>query len=1048
MKKFIGHFIKYPVVVNVMIIGFIIFGFFGYRQLNASFFPLAEPTFINISVAYPGASPEEVEKGVIEKIENNLKGIEGIDRVSSVSSENLGTISIEIITDVNINLVVDDVKNAIDRIASFPASMEPPVIEMVNPTRDAITFVLTGKNIPLRILKREAEEIENDLLRLENVSQVKLSGFPEEEIAITLSEELLQTYRLTFDDVAKAVAESNILITGGSVKTKKEEYLIRAENRDYAANLLRDIVVKSGTNGEKVILGDIATLQDTFKEDPDRAYLNNNPAIVFSILNTNSEDLIESADEVKDYITTFNKKHENLKIEVTFDSSQAIKDRIALLFENAIVGMLLVLLLLSFFLRPGIALWVAFGLPISFLGMFVLLPSYDVTVNMLSLFGMILVIGILVDDSIVISENIYSRFEKGDSPIKAAVNGTLEVMTPILAAITTTILAFSIFFFLDGLIGTFFGDIATVVTITLLVSLIEALIILPAHLAHSRDLSKKAKTYKINEYGDRFMNYLKDKIYAPALRFSLQHKFFVFSICCFLFLLTIGAFASGIIKLSFFPSNASDQIVITLETPQGTSETVTDSLVSIVETKVWNVNDELGKNALGDSHILNTLRRLGPGSSKSSITVNLAPSETRDISSTEIASKIRTLTGNISLAEKLSFNSGANVGGMPVSVSLQGKNIDDLKKARTLVYEELKQNPDIKDITNTSPEGIKEIKFELNEKAALLGLSLQEVMQQVRNAFFGREIQRLQRGENEVKVWVRYDRKNRSSINDLNQMEVTTSQGRIPLSELTNYTIERGEVAINHLQGLREIKIEADLANPKASAAEIMRDLQTRVASKVESQLSGVVLKADGQNREVSKITDSIANVFPAILFLIYMVIVIAFRSYSQPFILLSLVPFCLIGVAFGHWLHGFSMSILSYLGIIGLIGIVVNDGLVFTEKFNDFLRKGLPFDEALFETGKARFRAIFLTSITTIAGLAPLMLEKSLQAQFLIPMAIAISYGIAVATLLTLFILPIFLSFSNSLKVYTLYLLKGNKPTRESVERAVKELNVVHEEI
>ena len=944
--------------------------------------------------------------------------------------------------------MVNDVKNAIDRIASFPVDIEPPVIEMVNPTRDAITFVLTGKNVPLRILKREAEKIENDLLKLENISQIKRSGFPEEEISITLSEELLQTYKITFNDVAKAIAETNIFITGGSVKTAKEEYLIRAENRDYSANDLRNIVIKSEINGESVLLGSIATLQDTFSEQTDLAYLNNDPAIIFSILNTNSEDLIKSADEVIRYITSFNKKHQNLQLKVTFDSSQAIKDRISLLFENALVGMLLVLLLLSFFLRPGIALWVAFGLPVSFLGMFILLPFYDVTVNMLSLFGMILVIGILVDDSIVISENIYSRIEKGDSPIKAAVNGTFEVITPILAAITTTILAFSIFFFLDGLIGTFFGDIATVVTITLLVSLIEALIILPAHLAHSGELNKKAKKYKINEYGDRFMNYLKDRIYAPALLFSLRYKFLIFSICCFLFLITIGAFSAGIIKLSFFPSNASDQILITLNTPEGTSEKVTDSLISTIEGHVWQVNKQLGKNAKGGTYTLSTLRRLGPGSSKSVLTVNLAPSEDRTISSTEIADRIRTLTGPVSLAEKLSFNSGANVGGMPISVSLTGTNIEDLKKARKLVYRELEKNPEIKDITNTSPEGLKEIKLTLNAKAALFDITLQEVMQQVRNAFFGKEVQRLQRGENEIKVWVRYDQKNRNSISDLNRMEINTPKGRIPLPELTDYSIQRGEVAINHLQGYREIKVEADLANPRASATEIMRDLQTRIAAKVESQYPTVSLKADGQNREVSKITNSVVNVFPAILFLIYMVIVIAFRSYSQPFILLALVPFCLIGVAFGHWIHGYPMSILSYLGIIGLIGIVVNDGLVFTEKFNSFLKKGLAFDEALFETGKARFRAIFLTSITTIAGLAPLMLEKSLQAQFLIPMAIAIAYGIAVATLLTLFMLPVFLSFSNSFKVYAIYLLKGQKPSRESVERAVKELNVAHEKL
>ncbi|MEM1260366.1 MAG: efflux RND transporter permease subunit, partial [Bacteroidota bacterium] len=368
--------------------------------------------------------------------------------------------------------------------------------------------------------------------------------------------------------------------------------------------------------------------------------------------------------------------------------------------------------------------------------------------------------------------------------------------------------------------------------------------------------------------------------------------------------------------------------------------------------------------------------------------------------------------------------------------------------AKELVYGELLKNPDIKDIVDSSPEGIKEIRLQLKENAPLLGLTLNDVMAQVRNAFFGKEVQRIQRGQDEVKIWVRYDQKDRSSINNMNTIQISTQEGRIPLSEIATYQIERGEVAINHLNGIREITIEADLSNPKASATTIMADLTTRVAGMVSDKYPGVTISAEGQNREVNKISTSASAILPAVIFLIYVTIVFAFRSYSQPFILLAIIPFCLIGVAWGHWLHGFPMNILSYLGIIGLIGIVVNDGLVFTGRFNSYLKEGLKFDEALYETGRARFRAIFLTSITTIAGLAPLMLERSLQAQFLIPMAIAISYGIAVATLLTLFLLPIFLSASNSIKVNFRQLTTGKRPTREEVERAIKELKVEHVEV
>ncbi|MEM1258719.1 MAG: efflux RND transporter permease subunit, partial [Bacteroidota bacterium] len=688
MRKFIGYFIKYPVAVNIFIIGFLIFGYLGYRQLNSSLFPLSDPSIVTIAVSYPGASPEEVEEGVVEKIERNLKGVEGVDRITSISKENVGTVTVEVLTDFDINLVLDEVKNAVDKISSFPLGAEPPVIETQKPTREAISFVITGTNVPLSILKRTAQEIEEDLLRIEGISQVTLSGFPEEEIEIAVSEEVLRSYKLTFEEVSRAVSSANIWITGGSIKTGKEEYLIRANNKAYYAENLGNVVVKSGLEGGKVYLRDIAILRNTFSETPDKIELNGRQGVSISITNTNTEDLIGSVEKVRNYIDEFNASHDNFELVVTVDSSEVVADRISLLLENAIIGMVLVLLLLSFFLRPGVAFWVAFGLPISFFGMFILLPHYGVTLNMLSLFGMILVIGILVDDGIVIAENIYARYEKGDSAIKAAVSGTMDVIVPILSAIATTILAFSVFFFLDGQIGAFFGDIATVVALTLVVSLIEALLILPAHLAHSKDLDGKGKTYKFNQWGDRFMNFMKDRVYSPALRFTLKNKFISFCIILFLFMITIGAFAGGIIKLTFFPSNASNQIRITLNTPQGTNERVTDSLASYVENTVWDINEQLDENELGGDHVLSTVKQIGPGSAASSITVNLSPSETRILSSAEIANSIREAAGTLHGVEKLSFNSGGNVGGMPISISLQGKNFQVLDDAKELVYGE------------------------------------------------------------------------------------------------------------------------------------------------------------------------------------------------------------------------------------------------------------------------------------------------------------------------------------------------------------------------
>ncbi|MEM9680770.1 MAG: efflux RND transporter permease subunit, partial [Bacteroidota bacterium] len=845
MKKFIGYFIKYPVAVNIFIIGFIIFGYLGYQRMNSSIFPLSDANTIQISVAYPGASPEEVEEGIIEKIERNLKGISGIDRVSSISQENNGSVTVEILSDFDINLVLDEVKNAVDKISSFPTTIEPPVIEKVKPTRAAITFVVTGEDIPLKILKDYAQDIEDDLLRIKGISQIALTGFPDEEIEIAVTESKLRTYGLSIDDISKSVAAANIIISGGSIKTNDEEFLIRADNKGYYADNLKNIVVKSTPDGDKVLLKDIAILRDKFNEDPDRLYYSGQQAVEIQLTNTNDEDLISSVESVKDYVETFNSTHSNITLEITNNFADIIQDRISLLLENAIVGMILVLILLSFFLRPSVAFWVAFGLPISFFGMFMLLPNYGVTLNMLSLFGMILVIGILVDDGIVIAENIYTRREKGETPLRAAVYGTMEVLKPILSAIATTILAFSVFFFLDGNIGDFFGDIAMVVTLTLLVSLIEALLILPAHLAHSRDIRQIEKVNRINKIGEQLMRYLTDKVYSPLYRKCLKHKFMSFAIVIFLFIITIGAFSSGIIKLTFFPTNASNQIVITLNTSQGTSEKVTDSIASYIEDKVWEVNKDLGPNEINEGHVYGTLKRIGPNSSNSTITVNLSPSETRSISSVEIADKIRTAAGIIPELEKLTFNSGSNVGGAPISVSLQGKNIEHINRAKEIVYNELQQNPDVKDITDSSPEGIKEINIELKDNAQLLGLTYNSIMAQVRNAFFGNEIQRIQRGEDEVKIWVRYDETNRSSLSDINTIQITTQNGRVSLSEVATYSIKRGEVAINHLDGIREVTVEADIASTKVSSTEIMQDLRTRVADIIKEQYPDIIVSAE-----------------------------------------------------------------------------------------------------------------------------------------------------------------------------------------------------------
>lgn len=1051
MKKIISYFIKYPVAVNIIIIAFVLLGSLGYSNLKSSFFPQVRAKFISINVAYPGASPQEMEEGVVLKIEDNLKGLIGVDRVTSTSSENTATISVETLKGYDINNILAEVKNAVDKVPNFPSGMEPAVVAKIESVAETVSFVVTGKNIPLKTLKQITRDVENDLRRIDGISQISITGYPSEEIEIAVRENDLLAYNLTFQQVATAVASENIITTGGSVKTTAEEYLIRANNRLYYGDEIDNLVVRADASGRIIRLKDVASVTDRWNENPNKSYYNGNLSVRVQVSNTNNEDLLSSAEKINSYIDTFNEQHDNVEIAVTRDSSITLNQRTELLFKNAWQGMLLVMLFLSLFLRPRLAFWVAAGLPVAFFGMFMLAGYFDVTINVLSLFGMIIVIGILVDDGIVISENIYHHYEKGKSPIRAAIDGTMEVIPPIVSAIITTVLAFSVFFFLDGRIGEFFSEVATVVTLTLIVSLVEALIILPAHVAHSKALHKDQKLYAFNKYAEQLMDFMRDKLYAPALRFVLNNKFFGLVMPIALLMITLGAFQGGIIKGTFFPSIASDRVAINLTMPQGTNEVITDSIISGIEDKVWAIEKEFTEKYGFDNESVvdNITKRIGPGTSTASLRINLLPGEQRVFSSREITNAIRERVGKIYGIEALTFGSGGNFGGSPVSVSLLSNNITELKAAKDELKSELSKNQDLKDVTDNDPQGIKEIKIKLKDNAYLLGLTLSGVMRQVRSGFFGLQVQRFQRGQDEIRVWVRYDREERSSIKNLDDMRISTVSGsKVPFSEIASYQIERGEISINHLEGQREIKIDADLKGAQASATDILDDIKQRVMPGIKAKYPSVTALYEGQNREASKVSSSAALVGPIILLLIYIVIVFTFRSYGQPLMLLLMVPFSLIGVAWGHWFHGFAVNILSLLGIIALIGIMVNDGLVLISKFNSYLKEGMEYEEALFAAGKSRFRAIFLTTITTVAGLAPLIFETSRQAQFLIPMAISIAYGIVIATFLTLLTLPVLLSISNYFKVYIKWLWNGKKPNREEVERAIIELEAEHEDL
>ena len=1039
MKSLISYFIKYPVSGNVLLFVIAVFGLIGFFNMRSTFFPENDASFISVQAIYPGASPEEVEEGIVIKIEDNLKGLTGVDRVTGISSENSGQVLVEVLPDYNIDLILQDVKNAVDQINSFPVAMEPPVIFKQEAITNAFIFAVSG-DVDLKTLKRFAREIESDLRAVNGISKIELSGFPEEEIEIAVRENELRAYGLTFQQVAQAVSRANLETTGGTIKEAEEELLIRSRAKEYYGTGLTDLVVATTADGRIVRLREVADLRDRWADTPNRSYLNGKPAVIVRVNNTNSEDILFITNYIKEYIADFNTRNTAITCTVINDASVALQQRIDLLSKNGIIGFGLVVLLLALFLHIRLAFWVAISIPVSFLGMAMVATQIGLTINVISLFGMIIVIGILVDDGIVISENIYRHFEMGKDRFQAAYDGTVEVLPAVLSAVLTTIIAFSSFLFFEGVTGDFFSDISVVVILTLTFSLIEGAFILPGHIGHSRALSKEAKPNLIERIFSNLMEWLKMRLYAPVLRFFMNAPFLGIAIPIGLLIISFSLVGGGFVKTTFFPFVEGDAITMSLKMPAGVREEITQGWLDHVEKAVWSVNEELkAQREDGKDVILEINKNLGPTSYQGGMFILLLDGETRQYPILAISQAIREKAGEIYGAEALTF-SVATPFGKPVSIAIMGNDIDAQMAAVDELKTELANLSDLKDIVDNNQKGLREIDVTLKEKALLLGLNLQEVIGQVRQGFFGLEVQRLQRGEDEVKVWVRYDEKDRSSIGDLEKMRIRLGDGReFPLNEIANLKQKRGVIAYNRLYGKREIRVEADLATADASATDVISTIETEILPPILAKYPGVSHSFEGQVRETAKTQASSQIVMPIILILMLVTIILTFRSFGQTLVVFALIPFGLIGVILGHLLFAKAISILSGLGVIALVGIFVNDALVYVSAFNGLLRDGKSLKEAIYEAGLSRFRPILLTSVTTVAGLAPLILEKSFQAQFLVPMAISVAFGLIIGTAVILLGLPVLLILQSRFRVATVQLWEGVKYAPEELEPAIE---------
>ncbi|PWJ41050.1 efflux RND transporter permease subunit [Sediminitomix flava] len=1044
MKKLISYFIKFPVAVNLVMVLTLVLGFMASSNMVSTFFPNAPKRFIYVNVVYPGSSAEEVEEGVILKIEEELKGLEGLDQITSYAQENVGKITLEMFKGTDMDEALTRVKNVVEGIPSFPTGVESVVSSKHEDANFSFMFGITGDGVSLKSLKETARKVEKDLLSKKGISKIDIAGFPDEEIAILLQEEALESYNMTFEEVAMAVKGANLDMTGGSIKDGEEEFFIRAKNKGYSSDELDHIIIRQTENGGVIRLKDVAKVADQWADSPARATLNGKRAVTVTINNTFSEDILETAEQLHAYIKEFNAQNDVLHIDVIRDQSDLLDQRLNLLIDNGVMGIVLVLIFLSLFLNPRIAFWVAVGIPFSIFGMFILISFTSVTINMISLFALIVVLGILVDDAIVVAENIYQHYEKGKPAIQAAIDGTMEVLPAVISAVLTTIVAFSTFIFLDGTMGDFFKDMSWIVGLILFVSLIEGLIILPAHLAFSKAFKKngKAEANKVTKFVDKYLFKFRDGVYKPVLEFTLRNKAFTFSIATALFIFSIGMMVKKVVPGTFFPSIEGDDISISLVMPNGTQQEVTEKGVQQIERAIDLVNEDWKDAQVDQKDIIKKVNMVYMGSGHQvQFNLTLLGAEQRTGSTAEVSNALQDHIGKIPGAESISFASFSPFGD-PVVVSLRGDNLEELAAVKKELKLRMEKMPELRNVKDNNPIGNREIHIVLKDKAYQLGLTEQQVISQIRQGFFGYEIQRIQRGQDEVKVWVRYEMDNRNSFGDLEKMKIRMGNGAAyPFSEIATFSIEDGYSSINHIDFNREMKLTSQLKNPDDALPDILNKIKTELLPDLLKEHPTVSADFDGQKREQEKVSSSAAKVIPIVFILMFTIVVFTLRSFSQAFIVFALIPLSFIWVVLAHFLHGFAISMMSFMGIIALLGVMVNDALVLINAFNLNLKAGMSFDEALTDACVSRFRPILLTTVTTVAGMGPMVFETSLQAQFLIPMVITISYGIAGATLITLIILPVCIKIFNQIKVKIQEIKSGKKVNQESVEAAIKEL-------
>jgi hydrophobic/amphiphilic exporter-1 (mainly G- bacteria), HAE1 family len=1016
------------VMVNLIMIFMIAAGLLTLRGLRREMFPQFALDMINVSVDYPGASPEEIEEGICVKIEERIKGIEGISRTLATAYEGRGSVTVELDTGSDAQKILDEIKAEVDRIETFPEDAEEPVsIEIVN-RNPAISVAVYG-DVTEKLLRHVAEGIRDDLVDTGPISLAALVGVRDYEISVEISEEALRRYGLSFDDVARAIRTGSIDLPGGVVKARQGELLVRAKGQLYRGREYENLPLITLRDGTVVRLGDVATVTDGFQDTDIKARFNGKPAALVQVNRTDKEDVITISETVRDYVHRIqNRLPAGVSVSLWFDLSIMVRDRINLLLRNGTQGIFLVFLVLALFLNLRLAFWVALGIPVSFMGAFVVLDWTGATINMISLFAFIMTLGILVDDAIIIGENVFTHYGRGKSPAAAVADGLREVGVPVVMAVTTTVVAFLPLMFITGIMGKFIAVMPKAVIIILVVSLGEALVILPAHLDHALTRTR-IRTGRFFDWHERIRGKVEAWLtsfiqhrYLPAIRYVVKNRYFTFSIGIGVLIISLGIVIGGYVPFVFFPKGESNWIIAEVGYPLGTPIELTEKTIEKIETGAFGLNGAFeGFSEKNGPLITNLFSLVGMvprrdwkpgvyGSHAGEVWVELVSSEERPgLSVNDVLHRWRSMVGEIPGLEKLSFTTmQGGPGGNPIEVQLAGKDFEQLTRAADELKAEIRTYPGTFDITDDFRPGKLEKRYTVRDSANALGIAMSDIARQLRQAYYGEEAARIQRGKDDVKVRVRYSEADRSRVSSTEEMRIRTAGGReIPIDAVAEVRYGRAYSDIHRVDRNRVITVSSDLDENVANASNIVADLNRKFLPDLVKRYPGLKYDLEGQEKRTRESLDSLKRGFTLALMGIFLLLATQFKSYIQPVVIMMAIPFGLIGAILGHLVMGMQITMISLFGIVALSGIVVNDSLILIDFINRSIRSGEPVETAVVGSGVVRFRPVLLTSVTTIAGLFPLLLERSFQAQFLIPMAISISFGLLVATFLTLLYVP-----------------------------------------